>query len=186
MTWHALLGKTLDWLDGVVHAAGRHRQALIALAIAGPITLLAWGVYDRDPPIRIFAQFAGPVPAGVPGSEVRFSFPVERDLERDCSLSVQRWIVDSAGQQRLYGPEQTISPTGLRLRDKLNPDRLELTINVPETLSSGRAHLLTEASYVCPRNLTTLVYPIRVSFSWPFDVLPPQPPSKVIVVPGSP
>lgn len=169
------LDSLAELFDRLARFAYRHRKMCLALAVFAPLTFLTWGVYDRSPPIRLFAEQGYPVPAAHRGEEVKFSFPIDRDLDRNCDLTVQRWIVDSSSERREYGPVREVSHAGIVNRELLDPDRLRIAIVVPPTLAIGRAHLLTEAAYSCSRNLTTYLWPIRMSFSWPFDVLPGPP-----------
>jgi hypothetical protein len=159
-------GRIVSWVEA-------HRFFTILISILMPVSWFLWGLYDREPPIRIYAQHGFNMPQGRPGEEIIFDFPVARNFEDKCDLTFQRYIVDSTKATRPYGPVQEITSAGIEAREAISPDRLRVPITIPPTLPSGRAILLTESSFKCLYNPSTYVMPIRLSFAWPFEVLPP-------------
>lgn len=157
-----------------------HPKTLLLFAAMLPLLAFMYFFYDRDPPTIITGVPA--IPRARVGEEVTINVPMDRDLGRNCSVSITRSIVDSSLQNTILVPHQEIGPQGLRLRDEMDEHYFHVKFTIPVGLPSGRAHLLTDASWMCGKNPTTWVMPIRRTWDWPFDILPPDPTKQIIII----
>jgi len=151
----------------------RHQRAVALFTIGWPALFVAFCIIDRDPPVRTH-EMLGQIPQARAGEEIRFEYIVDRDVDRNCSVRTQRYIIDSSLTQRAFGVESTLTWAGLRKREELTPDRTNLTFTLPLTLAPGHARLVSESRYTCLRNPSTLILPIDVVQDWPFVVLPTE------------
>lgn len=143
-----------------------------------------WWASDREPPFRI-VKYIEPEPVRA-GQQVVFAMPVERDLERGCDVTFTRHLYDGAnvrhdyvrhdkGEQVNHKPGldpriQIMSAEGIAAMDKNMGPWLRVAVTVPVGATPGRASLGTELEYRC--NPIHARWPIRVSLSYPFEILP--------------
>lgn len=127
---------------------------------------------DNTPPFQLLAQAV--VVSGPPGGEVAFEAHVRRDLERECSVSYSRHIIDARGFRHDFESEPGyLSANGLRQMDNDMGGQLRLVVNIPKAAAVGPAVYSAELRYVC--NPLHSMFPIRAQLALPFDVLPAVP-----------
>jgi hypothetical protein len=128
---------------------------------------------DNTPPFEIHSYEVAS--SGPPGGEVRFHGLVRRDLERGCSVSFTRHIVDARGFRHDFDSDpRNLSAQSLRKMAAEMKDDLRLAVNIPKAAAVGPAAYTTDLAYVC--NPWQRAFPIHLVMTLNFDVLPAAPP----------
>jgi hypothetical protein len=169
------VGRAWFWME-------KHIRLGWILAVFGGLAVIAWWALDRDPPFRELRYYQ-PAPVHA-GEDVSIELDVDRDVERSCSVSVSRFFMDSAGYRTDYSPPQFLNAEGIKKREAVDQGKLKLKFRIPDSMPEGRATLNTESLYSCAGNPLHAIWPIRVSSSWAFDVLPPAK-VKTIIIQGN-
>ena len=152
----------------VVVWAGAHTWLGWLLCLPLLFKLASW-VTDTDPPFEFLSRVE--TVAGSPGGEVSFEGEVRRDLDRDCSVSYSRHIVDSRGFRHDFEIEpRHLSSEGLRKMALDMDNKFRLVVNIPKAAAVGPAVYATELRYIC--NPLQIAFPITVHTALPFEVLP--------------
>lgn len=127
--------------------------------------IIWWGV-EREPPFELKTVQAT---SAAPGGTVFIVSGVERDLRRKCDVSFNRHMFDSKGYRYDISGTQFMSSDALRGLDAADPDKLLLTVQVPQGAQKGTASLITVLSYSC--NPLHKLWPINQVLTMKFEVL---------------
>lgn len=156
----------------------QHWAVTVGASLCLPILLISYLIYERDSPAIVGPQTT--IPKVFAGEEVVIEVPVRRDIDRDCSMRVNRDLVDSTHALRSLITSQDVSAQGMRDREKTSPGLLKMRMVVPANTPSGEAHVLSNDFFTCPRNPTTWFFPIAVNLDWTIHVKPA--PTKTEIV----
>jgi hypothetical protein len=164
---HQSVGIALMW-------AAFHRidDALLRLAWLPSVVLLAAFVLvivqasDRKEPFQILS--VEPAEAR-PGETVTIRAQVWRDQSRNCSAAMSRSVFDATNVRWDY-PLTKFSDAMIDRMESNAPGELKVSIMVPQSASSGTAHLVSVLEYRC--NRVHAIWPIEVTTTMPFTVLP--------------
>jgi hypothetical protein len=169
------VGRAWYWME-------KHIRLGWMLAVLGGIGIVTYWAMDREPPFRELRYYQ-PAPVSA-GEDVAIELDVDRDLDRSCSVSVSRFFTDSAGYRTDYSPPQFLNAEGIKRRELADAGKLRLKFRIPDNMPEGPASLNTESLYSCAGNPLHAIWPIRVSSSWKFFVLPPSK-VKTIIIQGN-
>jgi hypothetical protein len=156
----------------------RHKKFAWLLAV---LPTVIWGTIwslDRAPPFRIVT--VDPIQPIRAGDELIMNMRVDRDLERKCSATITRFFMDSQHTKRGMMFE-TLNYDGIVRRAEKGSE-LKLALPTPRNMPSGPTELYTESVYSCATNPLTYLAPIRLSWVFNFEVLPPLNPEAVVVI----
>ena len=147
----------------------RHTMVGWALAVAlFALWPVRWAL-DREPPFAI----TGPVTVVNPeaGGEVFFDMPVRRDIERECSATFARYMIDAKGFRRDFDRDpRHVSADAIRAMELRMDGRLQLAIPTAYGMPPGRSTYTTILQYRC--NPLHAWWPIEVTMTLEFEVLP--------------
>lgn len=133
--------------------------------IAGMILSWIWFLFDRAPPITVVSV----EPASAkPGEFVTITAHVQRDMRRECSAKMSRYIFDASGARFDMG-DSGISADMITSLERKAPGLLKVSFQIPLAASEGRAELMSVLDYQC--NRTHILWPIVVTTRLPFTVL---------------
>ena len=137
------------------------------LIIIVSLIQVAWWAVDRAPPFRLIdATTNSPAPGGV----LHITARVERDLDRECSVTFSRYLFDAAGfRHDSIGP-QLMSPWALRTMDAMAPGQLNIRMRIPEEFPPGKGTINTVLEYRC-NPLQDVMRPIQIEMNIPFEVV---------------
>ena len=165
-----LLAKTVTLFD-------RADQLLKAMqpAIRGMLLLMLgatlWLALDRSPPFAML-QPEYPPPTVQPGQDVALRANVRRDVERNCSATMDRFVHFVDGRRQDL-PQRRYTAQAIADMEAVSPGRMAPVISVPDWAPPGRATLHTTLYYRC--NVTHDFKPIVVVLYLPFEVVAPPP-----------
>lgn len=108
---------------------------------------LGFWFFDSYVPFRVTGEVTQT--QAIPGKEVKLSIPVERDLDKKCSVLFSRYMYDSKGTYYDIMATRFISYKGLLELDKINPNRVQFSFTVPEEAALGPAIVITQLAYMC-------------------------------------
>ena len=150
--------------------AWAERHSWVAWLLCVPIFIqgAVW-LADRSPPFAI----TGPVVTidAQPGELAFFTALVRRDLDRNCSVSFSRHLIDGRGVRfDLLKEPGVMTAAGLRAMDAAMGGYLRLAVEVPAGAAPGPAIFATDLSYAC--NPIHRAWPIDVSLSLLFVIKP--------------
>lgn len=115
------------------------------LLLIGAVSQLSvWGV-DSRPPIQILSY---EISTAYPGGYTEIRTQVIRDLTRNCSLTTNRYLVDSRGY-RFDLPEGYTSTRNISGLEKRAKGQDLLVISIPMGVATGEAILYTTLVYIC-------------------------------------
>ncbi len=135
-------------------------------AILLSVLMVAWFAADREPPFAVIQTY--PAEAR-PGDWITLTADVRRDTHRNCSAEFSRFIFDAT--HRRYDLGSAIATADMIGEMQLRtPNRLVVSVRLPETITPGQARLLTALQYKC--NRVHELWPISVTTTIPFTVLP--------------
>ena len=137
--------------------------AMLAISAAG-LTFMAM---HRSPPFVSLSYTATP---GYRAGVAFIDAVVERDLDRGCSVTFSRAMVDAAGARWDVIPRTTATAEALREFNRASPGRLRMPIPIPPEAAIGTAKVITSLSYVC--NPTHVLLPIDMVLVYKFEVMP--------------
>ena len=124
---------------------------------------------DREPPFRLNSYWAN---QPKPGGTLVVRAKVQRDLDRECSVTFSRYLFDKVGARHEASGPQMMTPQALRNMDALAPGELNLQVPIPINFPPGPAVLTTVLEYRC-NALQYVLRPIGVELNMAFEVLPP-------------
>lgn len=129
---------------------------------------LVWWAMDRSPPFRLVShQVNSPHAGGVLSVRAK----VQRDLDRECSVTFSRYLFDKVGARHEASGPQMMTPKALRNMDALAPGELNLQAPIPINFPPGPASMTTVLEYRC-NPLQDVSSPIPVEMNIPFEVQP--------------
>lgn len=137
---------------------------LFLVAVLGQCT--AW-MLDRSPPFRLLSYWTN---QPKPGGTLVVRAKVQRDLDRECSVTFSRYLFDKVGARHEASGPQMMTPKALRNMDALAPGELNLQIPIPTNFPPGPAMLATVLEYRC-NPLQDVLRPIGVELNMAFEVL---------------
>ena len=108
---------------------------------------LGFWFFDSYVPFRVTGEPT--YTEATPGKDVKLSIPVERDLEKKCSVLFSRYMYDSKGTYYDLMATRFISYKGLVELDKINPDTVKFSFTVPPSAAPGPAIVITQLAYMC-------------------------------------
>jgi hypothetical protein len=133
--------------------------AMILLCL-GQIAAWAW---DREPPFKLIGySVERPVHVGGP---LRITLAVQRDLTRQCDVTVSRWIVDGR-KFLIYLPQLAMDAHAIASLEQSSKDENRILLQMPDDAAPGNASYVTTLSYVC--NPVHRFLPVRFSYEIPF------------------
>jgi hypothetical protein len=147
------------WMQAYTWIAG-----LIIVVSAICLTYMA---FDRAPPYKLLHVEPVRVHAG---QSAVFESTVWRDESRDCSGTDSRFLIDQNGHVQALG-EFTFSDNFVDQEEAAHTGKAYSTIPIPADWPSGPSVLKSVLMYRC--NITQSLWPIEVTVSRPFEVLPP-------------
>lgn len=121
---------------------------------------------DRSPPVVIHGYSLGKV-AYIVGEPLTIDWNLERDVSRQCDLTLYAEIIDSDKNRYTYD-KQTVPAHLLSLRDDMSPSVSKVVRTIPDNMSQGIAHYNVLLEYVC--NPTHRLWPIRIPLSAQFVI----------------
>lgn len=136
--------------------------------LAVSVGQVVWWALDRDPPFRLVShQVNSPHAGGVLSVRAK----VQRDLERDCSVTFSRYLFDRNGTRHENTGPQVMTAQTIRNMDAMAPGELNVQMLVPANFPPGPASMTTVLEYRC-NPLQDVARPIPVEMNIPFEVLP--------------
>ncbi len=127
-----------------------------------------WWALDRSPPFRVLShQVNSPHAGGV----LTVRAKVQRDLERDCSVTFSRYLFDRNGTRHENTGPQVMTAQAIRNMDAMAPGELNEQMLVPANFPPGPGSMTTVLEYRC-NPLQYVARPIPVEMNIPFEVLP--------------
>lgn len=121
---------------------------------------------DRKEPFQILSVEPA---AARPGEMVTIRARVWRDGERNCSAVMSRSVFDAQSVRWDY-PLTRFSDAMIDAMDAATPGELRVSVMVPPGAAVGTANLVSVLEYRC--NRVHALWPIEVTTTMPFDVLP--------------
>ena len=137
------------------------------LTIFAALIVVMVQALDREPPFHLLSVEPA---AAKPGETVRLRMAVTRDITRPCSASFSRYVVDSEATRYFLDASQA-SRKLIEAIELRTPGRLDVAFKVPDASAIGPATLITSLEYTC--NKVHYLWPIEVTMTAPFEVLPP-------------
>lgn len=127
-----------------------------------------WWAMDRSPPFRVLShQVNSPHAGGV----LTVRAKVQRDLERDCSVTFSHYLLDRNGARHENTGQQVMTAQAIRNMDAMAPGELNVQMLVPANFPPGPGSMTTVLEYRC-NPLQDVARPIPVEMNIPFEVLP--------------
>jgi len=130
------------------------------------LALVGYWAVDDAPPYEVMQYTAT---NGRPGDRVTVDGAVKRDLSRDCTVDVRRYIVDSTGAE-YESVKQTLDLAAVRERERLNPGRVKFAATLPMMIKPGIARHVVALSWRC--NPLHYIFPVTRTIQYQFEVLP--------------
>jgi hypothetical protein len=128
--------------------------------------IAAWSL-DRDPPIRLIGySVERPVH---PGGPLRITLAVQRDLSRQCDVTISRHLVDGRGF-RYYLPQIAMDASAIEALERSSKDENRILLQMPDDAAPGRAQYVSALSYAC--NPVHRLWPVPFVYEIPFDLTP--------------
>lgn len=135
------------------------------LFLTGAVGVM-WAV-DRTPPFVVKSYQVFNAKAG----ETAFvNAVVDREVERTCNVTFNRYLIDSQRIRHDLGGSQYMTAAALQQMEKEMPDSLRLAVKVPQDMPIGRAKLVTALEYRC--NPLHMFWPMDVLLEMNLEVLP--------------
>lgn len=128
------------------------------------VQLFLWG-FDRQPPFKLLG-WAVTQPA-YPGGTVELILRVERDMYKECSVIVSRFISDGQGF-RTYLPTQEMTWEALQALERNTPGYAKVSTRVPDNARPGSGVFGTLLRYEC--NPTQRLWPLYMTLEFPFII----------------
>ena len=129
---------------------------------------VVWWAMDRSPPFRVVShQVNSPHAGGV----LTVRAKVQRDLERDCSVTFSHYLLDRNGARHENTGQQVMTAQAIRNMDAMAPGELNVQMLVPANFPPGPGSMTTVLEYRC-NPLQDVARPIPVEMNIPFEVLP--------------
>ena len=138
------------------------------LILAGVCLWITAMAFDRAPPFRMHSYWTN---QPKPGGTLVVRAKVQRDLDRECSVTFSRYLFDKVGARHEASGPQMMTPQALRNMDALAPNELNLQVPIPINFPPGPAVLTTVLEYRC-NALQDVLRPIGVELNMAFEVLP--------------
>ena len=138
------------------------------LALVGALVWIGAMALDREPPFTLLSYWTNQPRAG--GTLV-VRAKVQRDLDRECSVTFSRYLFDKVGARHEASGPQMMTPKALRNMDALAPGELNLQVPIPINFPAGPAVLTTVLEYRC-NALQDVLRPIGLELNMAFEVLP--------------
>ena len=108
--------------------------------------MVVWAM-ERTPPFTVLGYVAAPVRAG---DTAIVSARVRRDLDRLCSVTYSRVLIDGKGVVfDLTEGVRLMTAQALAELDKRSPDKITFSVNIPVTASAGPGAVITAMEYQC-------------------------------------
>ena len=144
------------------------RYILISWAILGfcGLVLIYWAA-ERKPP---FEMVDYKVHNAVRGETAYVNAKVTRDLNRDCTVTFVRYLIDRDKVRHDIGGTQYMTSAALHQMERDMPNSLNLALRLPEDLPVGPAKLVTALEYRC--NPMHHLMPMDVLLEMQLDVMP--------------
>jgi hypothetical protein len=131
------------------------------------LALLGYWAVDDDPPYSVGTYTAT---NGRPGDRVNVVAKVHRDIERECSVDVRRYIIDASGAE-LESRRMRLGPDEVRARDALMHDQAVFSSVLPMMAAPGPALHVMDFSWQC--NPLHLIFPVHLRVQYQFEILKP-------------
>ena len=138
------------------------------LVLVGALIWIGAMALDREPPFKLLSYWTN---QPKPGGALVVRAKVQRDLDRECSVTFSRYLFDRFGSRHEASGPQLMTAQGLRDMDALAPGELNVQVPVPVYFPPGPARLTTVLEYHC-NALQDVVRPIGVELNMVFEVLP--------------
>lgn len=154
--------------DGKLWRVMYELRWLPRLMLVGVLIWIGTMAFDRATPFRLHSYWTNqPKPGGVLVVRAK----VQRDLDRECSVTFSRYLFDKLGARHEASGPQLMTPQALRAMDALAPNELNLQVPIPINFPPGPAVLTTVLEYRC-NALQAVFRPIGVELNMAFEVLP--------------
>ncbi|WP_157266332.1 hypothetical protein [Azohydromonas aeria] len=146
----------------------RGRWWATAVLLLCLVRVVFWAL-DREPPFELRgASVEQPVE---PGGPVRITLDVRRDLSRNCSLLIVRYLIDGA-RFRFYLPTIELDASALEQLERQTPGENRILLQMPPEATAGKGAFGNVLSYAC--NPVHFVWPLRVAYEVPFEIAPAE------------
>ncbi len=107
-----------------------------------------WWALDRSPPFRVLShQVNSPHAGGV----LTVRAKVQRDLERDCSVTFSHYLLDRNGARHENTGQQVMTAQAIRNMDAMAPGELNVQMLVPANFPPGPGSMTTVLEYRCKK-----------------------------------
>jgi hypothetical protein len=146
----------------------RRKVILVAVIWSALLVIPITWALDRKPPFSVLPAQAE-TPTVRAGETLRMVLPIRRNLDKLCSATFTRHIIDAAGFRHDLGGVQFMSAESLHAMDIAGP-LVKVAVPIPIEVSVGPAVLTSDREYEC--NPLHTFWPIRTSMTFNFTVVP--------------
>jgi hypothetical protein len=143
----------------------RHLWLAWGIILASLVVFGIWGADRRVP----FAMLEVHPSTAVAGGMAEVSARVKRDVSRQCSMTLTRFLYDRDGFRHDMTGTQSMSADGIRHLEAQKPGMLAMRFAVPSYFPPGPAQLVAEKAYRC--NPVHQFFPINATFTLPLVVV---------------
>ena len=152
--------KLTEWLQ---------RHIVISwVVIAMVVGIGTFWALDREPP---FVLHNYTVMAGSPGATVVIEANVSRDIHRNCSAELTRYLVDSAGTPFVLPVNSFMSAQAIADVERSNPGKFRIPITIPLEAKVGQARVKMPIQYTC--NIMHKIRPVSVLLDMELNITRP-------------
>jgi hypothetical protein len=135
------------------------------LAIPWLFIPVMW-TFDREPPFKVIKTYQS---KANPGGFAFIVADVKRDTKRNCSATYTRYIYTPGGYRLDLEGVQYASAAHIEEINTKSPDKLQVLLPIPKTITAGQASLITLLKYEC--NPIHKLWPIEVKTEFAFEVI---------------
>lgn len=137
------------------------------LVLVGVLIWIGAMAFDREPPFKLLSYWTN---QPKPGGTLVVRAKVQRDLDRECSVTFSRYLFDRFGARHENTGPQVMTAKAIRNMDAMAPGELNVQMLVPANFPPGPASMTTVLEYRC-NPLQDVARPIPVEMNIPFEVL---------------
>jgi len=141
--------------------------SVLYFLLAGTAASLGWFATDREPPFEVISNERVIAYAG---HTVTLRAKVRREIWRQCSADMSRYVLDPQGDRLDLG-QSHFSAKFIEDMEKLYPGELRIQVPIPADFDTGPSVLVSVLQYRCNRAIHSWA-PIVVTTMIPFEVRP--------------
>lgn len=133
------------------------------------VTIAFWGL-DRKPPLSLVEYTYTHVRQG---AQLELHAKVKRDIDKGCSVTYARYILDSTGNRSNESQISYMNSKGMmEMAAKMGRDNLNILYPLTTELHPGPATYIVMLDWQC--NPLHAIWPIQQVIEIPFNVLPKE------------